>query len=178
MRRALPIRFVLPAALAVFAAGSVLLFSQTIETAEMILKKEFPGTAIERKTLYLTREEGEILSRCCGESSRVHTFYLASDQGGVKGFGIFDTHVVRTKEETLFIVVDAAGIVKHVQVAAFLEPRDYLAPDRWFALFKGKTAGSSFDQPPITGATLTVKAAKNAVRRALELHRLHARSLQ
>lgn len=158
----------------------LVLFSQTTEKAEQILQGQFPGSRVQRKTLYLNKETQARLSRELGEDvSRVQTFYVASaPAGGIAGYGIFDTHVVRTKQETLFIVMDRQGIIKHVEVAAFLEPRDYLAPGRWLALFRGKSHADSLDLPGITGATLTVKAVKNAVRRTLALQKAHAGALR
>ena len=150
----------------------VILLSQTTEKAEQVLREQFPGSEVQKKTLYLTKEQQAALARDLGEDvSRVHTFYTARFGRTLAGYGIFDTHIVRTKQETLFVVMDASGIIKHVEVAAFLEPRDYLAPGRWLALFRGKKREDSMELPGITGATLTVKAVKNAVRRTLAIAR-------
>ncbi len=157
----------------------LVVLSQTAEKAEQILQQQFPGTHIERKTLYLTKEMQARLSAELGEDvSRLQTYYLARSASGPAGFGTFDTHIVRTKQETLFIVMDSAGIIKHVEVAAFLEPKDYLAPARWLALFRGRTYGDAMDLPGITGATLTVKSVKNAVKRTLALTRVHRAGLK
>jgi len=165
--------------IALAACLPIVVLSQTTEKAEQILQGQFPGSRVQRKTLYLSKETQLRLGKELGEEvSRVQTFYVASGSGGVLGYGIFDTHVVRTKQETLFIVMDKQGIIKHVEVAAFLEPRDYLAPARWLALFRGKSHADNLDQPGITGATLTVKAVKNAVRRTLALQNAHAEALR
>lgn len=155
------------------------LFSQTTETAERIMQSQFPGLQIQKQALYLSKESAQKLSAELGEAvPRIQTYYIARGKSGTAGFGTFDTHVVRTKQETLFIIMDNRGIVKHVEVAAFLEPRDYLAPERWLRLFQGKAAGNALDQPTITGATLTVKAVKNSVHRTLALQKLHSADLQ
>lgn len=166
-------------ALLLLIVAPLVVFSQTAEKAEQILQQQFPGARVERKTLYLTRDAQASLAAELGEEvSRVQTFYLAHSAAGLVGFGTFDTHIVRTKQETLFIVMDAAGIIKHVEVAAFLEPRDYLAPARWLALFRGRTYGDAMDVPGITGATLTVKSVKNSVKRTLALARIHRTALK
>lgn len=158
---------------------SAVLAPQTTEKAQEILLREFPGARITRKTLYLSKEkQHELSTETGGEVSRVQTYYLAEVNGQVAGFGSFDTHTVRTKQETLFIVMDRAGIIKTVEVAAFLEPPDYLAPARWLNLLKGRKYGDALELPPITGATLTVKSVKNAVRRTLALHRVHEANLR
>lgn len=139
------------------------------------MRGQFPGAQIQKKTFYLSQESAQKLSAELGEHvSRIQTYYIANGGAAVLGFGTFDTHTVRTKQETLFIVMDGQGIIKHVQVAAFLEPRDYIAPERWLLLFRGKKSGDALDQPTITGSTLTVKAVKNSVRRTLALQKLHA----
>lgn len=167
------------AGLALLLLLPLVLFSQTTEKAEQILQQQFAGSRVERKTLYLSKEVQTRLSAELGEDvSRVQTFYLARSAAGIAGFGTFDTHIVRTKHETLFIVMDSAGIIKHVEVAAFLEPRDYLAPARWLALFRGRAHGDALDVPGITGATLTVKSVKNAVKRTLALARAHRAGLK
>ncbi|MBL8020450.1 MAG: FMN-binding protein [Leptospirales bacterium] len=155
------------------------LLSQTTETAERIMQAQFPGSLIQKQTLYLSKESAQKLSAELGETvPRLQTYYLARGKAGNAGFGTFDTHVVRTKQETLFIVMDNRGTIKYVEVAAFLEPRDYLAPERWLRLFQGKGTGDQLDQPTITGATLTVKAVKNSIRRTLALQKLHSAELR
>ncbi len=99
--------------------------------------------------------------------------YVAREGGQVVGRAYVDTHVVRTKRESLLIALGSDGAVRRVEVTAFLEPREYLAPDAWLRQFD--TRGLSDEVAlqrairPIAGATLTAESATDAVRRVLAI---------
>ena len=161
-----------------FADTNVLL-AQVLKMPERALGEQFPGATVERKAVYLTHEQKDTMDKTLGfpTEGRMHTFYVARGPSGVAGYGIFDTHKIRTKEETIFVVISREGRVKHVEVISFFEPHDYLAPERWLALLENKSAADSIlpgrDLPVITGATLTTNAVTHAVRKILYLQKLH-----
>jgi Na+-translocating ferredoxin:NAD+ oxidoreductase RnfG subunit len=74
------------------------------------------------------------------------------------------------------VAVDADGKVLRVEVLAFREPQDYLPRDLWYGQFDGKKLDDDLDVKRairgVTGATLTVRATTDAVRRILAIHRL------
>ena len=144
---------------------------------ENALKQQFPGARVKRKSIFLGRAGKKALEKQLGFSlkSRLHAFYIARRGGKLIGYGIFDTHRVRTKNETLFIVFDESGVVRHVEVIAFHEPDEFMAPRRWFKLFRGKRSGfqPGADIPVISGATLTVNAATRSVRKAALLRDMY-----
>ena len=74
------------------------------------------------------------------------------------------------------IVVGANASVLRVAVLSFLEPRDYLPAERWFEQFHGRRLGEGLSLKReirgITGATLSSRAATEAVRRVLALHQI------
>lgn len=143
-----------------------------------LLSREFPGATVERRPLYLSRAEQERLRQEPGleRIGRFFTFYVAKANGAVVGYGVFDTHRVRTKEETLFVAISPDGRVRRVEVVSFFEPEEYLAPRRWLDLLTGKSGADSFqagrDLPVITGATLTTGAISRTVKKVLAIHRL------
>lgn len=143
-----------------------------------LLSREFPGAAVERRPLYLSRTEQERLRQEPGleRIGRFFTFYVAKSNGAVVGYGVFDTHRVRTKDETLFIALTPEGRVRRVEVVSFFEPEEYLAPRRWLDLLTGKSGADAFqagrDLPAITGATLTTGAIGRTVKKVLAIHRL------
>ncbi len=145
---------------------------------EELLSREFQGATVERRPVYLSREQQAALSREPGleRVGRFFTFYVAKSNGAVVGYGVFDTHRVRTKEETLFVALTPEGRVRRVEVVSFFEPEEYLAPRRWLDLLAGKTAADAFqagrDLPAITGATLTTGAIGRTVKKVLAIHRL------
>ncbi len=155
------------------------LLAEVYNLPESALARQFPGAAVERKTVYLTQEQRRQLDARLGgpSESRMNTFYVARKNGAVLGYGIFETHTVRTKDETLFIVVDTAGSIRHVELISFFEPEDYRPVQRWLALFLGKTEHDAIspgnDIAAISGASLTSRAVARSVRKVLMLYRFH-----
>ena len=108
------------------------------------------------------------------------TFY----QGklGHKGhyYAIFDSHIVRSKEETLLFLLDKKGKLHDIQVLTFQEPPEYKAPSTWLKELKGqslikdqKKLHLENEVDAITGATLTYQSVLNALKRVMLLHKLH-----
>lgn len=174
-------RGILVTAFLLVSVGTLGLAAHVYTLPEQALSAEFPRAQIERQAKYLTKEQQDFIEDQPGldRISRFHTFYVARNgAGSVAGYAIFDTHRVRTKDQTLFIALNADGSIRNVKVVSFFEPEDYLAPDRWLALFSGKhEAGTELlpgkDLPAITGATMTTRAVSNTVRKVLFLYRAH-----
>ena len=89
------------------------------------------------------------------------------------GHAYVDTHVVRTKKETVLVSLDASGAVKRVDVIAMLEPPEYRAPQPFLRQFTGRRLQDDLRLQrairPIAGATLTANAVTDAVRRVLAI---------
>ncbi len=176
-----------PKAAVALAAGvliATLVLSSDRSLLAMVLKEpvraletQFPGASIRRTAVYLKPEERADLERQLGFrlEGRFHTFYVATRAGQTLGYATFDTHRVRTKEETLFVVIAPDGSVRHVEVISFFEPQEYLAPPRWLQLFQGRRDGlqPGVDLPAISGATMTTHAVARTVRKVLLLSRVH-----
>lgn len=150
-----------------------------VETKQALAEAFPDATLLERKALYLTKAQQADLTQESGleKIGRFHTFYVARKNNAVLGYALFDTHVVRTKEETVLIALNADGSVRAVRMISFFEPQEYLAPERWLAIFTGKTGADTLrpgsDLPTISGATLTTRAISTAVRKAVQLYRIH-----
>ena len=159
-------------ALAAPAAAKVFL------TVDEALKLAFPDCQIERKTGYLTVEQVKRARELSGVEvpSALVTYYLARRNGQPAGTAYFDTHRVRTLQETLMVVVDPQGKVVRVEVIAFREPEEYLPRGAWYDQFRGRGLDRELRLKqgirPVTGATLTARATTDAVRRVLALHQV------
>jgi hypothetical protein len=151
--------------------------AQVLLTQAEALALAFPeAETFDRRTAFLTDEDAarvEALAEGPLEQ-RVVTYYVALLGGTVRGVVYFDAHRVRTFREVLMVALDAEGAVVRLEVLSFAEPREYLAPDGWMELFRGRTGqGVSAlrrEVPNVTGATLTSDAVKSAVARSLALH--------
>lgn len=141
---------------------------------EEALKLAFSsGTAVERKNLYLNKEQKKKIEQQAKskmESSLV-TYYVGTKQAGIEGFAFFNSHIVRTMPETMMVVINPDGSLRLVEILAFYEPEDYLPPKRWLGLFRKKRLKDDLwvkrGIRNITGATLTTQAVTEAVRRTL-----------
>lgn len=143
-------------------------------TQEEALSAAFPGGAPhERRTVYLTQEQGRRLEEMAGEEPRSLVVIYYS---GPSATAWFDTHLVRTKPETIMIVVSPEGTIRRIDILSFDEPEEYLPRDRWLRQIDGRKLDEDLSLKrgirPISGATLSGRAIVAASRRALALHRL------
>ncbi len=160
--------------LAALAASSVR--AKTYETRAQAFARVFGQDAeIERKTVFLTDEQRTDVQARSGarvEHARV-TFHVASRDGELLGRAYLDTHLVRSLYETVLVVVGPDGRTRNVDILAFHEPEDYLPPERWLRNLEGRALSRRLrpgdEVDTISGATLSARAASEAVRRILAL---------
>ena len=152
------------------------LSSQTgLMTREEALASVYPGATVEAERVFLTGEQTERASDLAQVDieSRLVARYVAREGGRVVGRAYVDTHIVRTKPESLLIALTSDGAVRRVEVTAFLEPRDYLAPQAWLRQFDTQPLNDDVALQrairPIAGATLTAQSATDAVRRVMAI---------
>ena len=168
------------------AAAAAVLLAGTAVSAAVYLTKDaalalaFPaGTSVDRRTAFLTDAQLAEAKRLAGSgveiaSALVVRYVGRAPHGRVVGTAYFDTHRVRTLDETLMVVVDSDGRVSRVDVLAFGEPPEYLPKPGWLAQLGGRKLDPELSVKRgirgITGATLSSQAATDAVRRVLAIH--------
>jgi Na+-translocating ferredoxin:NAD+ oxidoreductase RnfG subunit len=107
--------------------------------------------------------------------SGLFTFYVGKEQGKVQGYAAIETVTVRTKPETLIVVLTADGELRNVTTLAFHEPPEYLPSERWFGqLYKRPLADMDFNKgiDGISGATLSTRAAVSSVRKVMAIYQV------
>lgn len=172
--------------LVALGAGTLLLAAAraragVILTEKAALERAFPGQAPERKTLYLTEEQAAAVQKAARSRlpSRIVTEWEARRDGAVTGRAYLDTHLVRTMPETVMAAVEPDGRLRMALVLQFNEPSDYLPRERWLTLLGGKALDDDLwpgrGVHRVTGATLTVQALTEAVRRCLAVDALVVR---
>lgn len=172
------VRFAGVLALLLGAATGSAAFQAGLVSREEALASAFPGAEIEESRVYLTEEQAERIEQEARDplSTRIYARYVASRDGEVVGRAYVDTHVVRTKRESLLILLTPDGQIRRIEVTAFLEPREYLPPGPWLAQYEGEPLSDDLEIDrairPIAGATLTTLAVNAAARRVLALDRL------
>jgi hypothetical protein len=133
----------------------------------------FPGAAATSETVFLSEPQLAVLRERTGRepTSKLFAFYTARRGGVITGYGVIDTHVVRTLPEAFLVVLSPGGVVERVLMLAFYEPPEYRPSDRWLEQFQGRSAHDARDWRVgrdvhgLTGATLTAYAVTDALRR-------------
>jgi len=167
VHRRLQILFLAAGCTAVMGAGGA--------SREEALAMAYPGAVIRAETIFLTDQERKEAAAKAGVeiSSSLIACYVATRDGKIVGRAYVDTHQVRTEKESLLILLDDKGLVKRIEVTAFLEPPEYRAPPAWYAQYQGKALNEDLNLQrgirPIAGASLTASAANQAVRRVLAI---------
>ncbi len=144
-------------------------------TREEALGEVYPGASVEAQQVFLTEQQQRRAAGLAGVPvpTALIARYVAVRDGLVIGRAYVDSHVVRTKRESLLISLDPNGRVLRVDVTAFLEPPEYLAPEAWRRQYADKLLGDDLHVQrairPLAGATLSGRAANEAVRRVLAI---------
>ena len=142
-------------------------------TREEALHQAFAGAEIQSTIIFLTDQQMKEASVKAGNSiqSPLIARYTALSNRVVVGRAYLDSHVVRTKKESLLIMLNTEGTVKRVEVVAFEEPPEYQPVQAWYDQFQGKALTQDLSLNgqirPVTGASLTSRSTIEAVRRAL-----------
>jgi Na+-translocating ferredoxin:NAD+ oxidoreductase subunit G len=159
---------------------AVLLLFATLVSAKTISREEalraaFPGAKIRSSVAFLTDQEKQEVEKTSGTkiTTALVACYFAEKDGKEAGRAYLDTHVVRTKKESLLVILRPDGTLMRVEVVAFLEPSEYMPSERWYEQFEGQALDDSLnlerDIHVVTGATLTARATTEAVRRVMAI---------
>lgn len=147
--------------------------AKVYSTLDDALKIAFPGSAIEKKNLYLTEEEkGRIESLAKLKlDSRLFVYYIGRSGGKVTGYAAITSNTVRTKQAVTMVVLNPDKTLRSVEVLAFYEPEEYLPRAAWFRQFAGQALSDRLrpgrDIQAVTGATLSVNSFTGEARKVL-----------
>lgn len=161
---------------AVFFAASTELRAGRFPGADEAVRAVFPGAVAERESILLSDAESAQVAERAGqdEPRALVTRYVVRRDNAVVGYAYLDKHLVRTLPEIILVSVDADGALQKIDVLAFQEPLEYLAPKSWLQQFTGRTVDDEIrlkkNVDGITGATLTARAVSQAARRILTVH--------
>jgi|TARA_B110000263_G_scaffold81153_1_gene70977 hypothetical protein len=140
------------------------------------LKQNFGDYEIRKEKVFLTGsviKELERVSKAKFES-KIYSVYEARSNGIRIMSGILETHLLRSRTQTLFIVFDNKGRVVSTQVLAFYEPEEYVMSPKWLAQFKSKTINDKMqpgdDLIKVSGATISYNETASAIRRMTTLY--------
>jgi Na+-translocating ferredoxin:NAD+ oxidoreductase RnfG subunit len=107
--------------------------------------------------------------------SGLFTFYVGKENGKILGYAAIESETVRTKPETVMILLTPDGELKSVTILAFHEPPEYMPPERWFeSLAKRPLSEMDFSKgiDGISGATLSTRSALSSVRKVMAIYQV------
>jgi hypothetical protein len=148
-------------------------FATVFYSKEEAMKLAFGDDAsVEMLSLFPSDEQVTEIERLAKVKleSKLFSFYVGKKQDAIVGYAAIESHNVRTKPETLLVVLDPQGNLRQVVTLAFHEPPEYQPPERWFSQLLNHTLEDlSFgkDVQGVTGATLSTRAALNSARKVL-----------
>jgi uncharacterized protein with FMN-binding domain len=107
--------------------------------------------------------------------SGLFTFYTGKDKDNLLGYASIETITVRTKPETLMVVLTPTGDLRNVYTLAFHEPPEYQPPERWFSqLYNRSLVEMDFNKgvDGISGATLSTRSAISSIRKVMAIYQI------
>ncbi len=110
--------------------------------------------------------------------SGMFTFYVGKNNDTVTAYAAIESITVRTKPETLLIVLTPDGHLRNVYTLAFHEPPEYQPPERWFEqLYQRNVEDLEFNKgvDGISGATLSTRASLTSIRKVMAIYRVMMR---
>lgn len=145
-------------------------FAQIFYSKNEALELAFGKAPIENLSLFPDETQSaniEQLAKIKLESG-LFTFYVGKEGDKVLGYAAIESETVRTKPETIMIILTPTGEVRGVHLLAFHEPAEYMPPVRWFESLTGRQLGNmDFGKgvDAISGATLSTRSALSSVRK-------------
>jgi hypothetical protein len=135
------------------------------------------GTPVEQLSLFPDEQQVAQIQQLAKVKleSGLFTFYVGKNQDKILGYAAIETSTVRTKPETLMIVLSPEGELQKVYTLAFHEPPEYMPPERWFEqLYKRPLADMDFNKgvDGISGATLSTRANIDSIRKVMAIYQI------
>lgn len=107
--------------------------------------------------------------------SGLFTFYVGKENGKILGYAAIESETVRTKPETVMILLTPEGGLKSITVLAFHEPPEYMPPERWFESLANRALDDmdfSKGIDGVSGATLSTRSALNSTRKVMAIYQV------
>ncbi|MDD5272319.1 MAG: FMN-binding protein [Methylovulum sp.] len=168
-------RLLLSLVLALTALPSVAtIFYSKNEAMELVFGK---NASIENLALFPDEKEAAAIQAITKAplESGMFTFYVGKENGKITAYAAIETSTVRTKPETLMIVLSPTGALTNVHTLAFHEPPEYQPSAHWYEKLYHRPVqelelGKGVDG--ISGATLSTRSALTSIRKVMAFHQI------
>lgn len=165
----------------VFLVVSLPVQAELIAHPEEVLREQF-GAEIEftHKNNLLTKDKKNQIEKLAEIKldSNLFSFYTIQKKQKQLGICYLDTQKVRTKNALIMVCIDSTGNVKHVEIVAFFEPKQYIPNKEWLKQFSGSSSLESAmlkkNVTALTGATLSAQAVNKSVSIAKAIWKLNS----
>lgn len=153
-------------------------------TSDEAARSAFGTCAPKKENIFLDDKKMAAIQNLSGYEmpSKLVLRYVAKCGGETDGAAYVDVHQVRSKTETLLIVVDTADKIRRIEVLNFNEPPEHMPKEKWYGLFVGQSLSDELNLKKgialVAGSTLTARATVGASRRVLALHQILNQSLK
>jgi len=151
-------------------------FGNLLLTRDEALNIAFPDAdSVEKMDIFLNKTQVEKIESLSYSKldSKIYIFYKFNKGNDTLGYAVINTHLLRTKSETVMYVIDHDGRLINAEILAFFEPSEYMQSDKWLELFENRNLDKDLridkDIPNITGATITTHAFTESVRKVLAI---------
>lgn len=148
-------------------------------TREEALKHVFSDADnVVKRNIFLDKKQVEKIESIAKTKlhSKLYVFYEGKKGNETLGYAVIDTHHLRTKTETVIIVINPDGTLKLTEILAFFEPSEYMPSENWIELYQNKPLDDSLwlgrGIPNITGATITSNALLKSIRSILAIYQV------
>jgi hypothetical protein len=151
-------------------------FGNLLLTRDEAFSIAFPDAdSVEKMDIFLNKTQVEKIEALSYSrlDSKIYIFYKFTNGNDTLGYAVINTHLLRTKSETVMYVIDNEGRLINAEILAFFEPSEYMQSDKWLELFANRNLDKNLridrDIPNITGATITTHAFTESVRKVLAI---------
>ncbi len=148
-------------------------FSQSalgdFSSPEALTCEYFSCESVEKETKVVSPEIRDHLKKTLNLKQDVRPFlqsFKAVKNKKVIGYGLIDSHRVRTKNQALLFIFSPSGDIQSIEILAFFEPKEYQPKKSFLNSVKnlGQKMGGEISMQ--TGATLTSYAVDRARKKA------------
>lgn len=147
-------------------------------TSDEAARSAFGSCVPKKENIFLDSQKMSEVQNLSGYemTSKLVLRYVAKCGGDLDGAAYVDVHTVRSKTETLFIVIDKSDKIRRIEVLKFNEPPEHMPKEKWYGLFVGQSLSDELNLKKgialVAGSTLTARATVGASRRMLALHHI------
>jgi hypothetical protein len=136
------------------------LFAFTNQNYQDILVKKYTRCKLTKENVYLTKKQVNKIKQKINEHASA--LILRYNNPCNKSRIYIDSNVVRTLNQTVITEVQNNKVL-FLKIASFMEPKEYLPPQKWLDQF----LETPYEVDTLTGATISENSIKKLVRKYL-----------